>query len=543
MSTTPLKSDHPVRSLQGLARSLALPHDFQPQRFPSFPALERTAVIGFSTPTTFYVHTSYTQAVALHRDAVFPVWGDLYCPPNSAYNYQATYILETSGVGASNFANTGVLMSALSQGSIPPGAFHGGFVAGVGGALLVPLPTKYPPIAVDLTLGNCPFIFVPPNCKAFINAYIQSSTPVNNESRFVLDVWNDSGTMYEAMTDLCLSSVNCMWTTWSPGALGLWIRVKSFELQPSVSRPKCTAWVDVNVSNMNAAAFQPNAGAPGAWTFTSTGLSTDKFLTPLFGPSEWGNSILPWSDTKVTTTAALLTNVTQVLNKAGTVLAGRVFPEVQYVWGVTPSYISLLHPAEKLQLALETGVYTFSAPCEDMLKFRDFNCLMSGGATLPVYRLDNNSPVNVMFLTAGSVAETMALTADLHLEFRSSSSLFQLGMSTMTLETFHQAMLALHSVGFFYENPTHAAILAKILQAAKWILPHAAAMVGYERRADVIVSKKPKPPVKASSAKGSGITRAPRSDSKSSRASSKSSRTSVRTKRAVVKISRKSRGR
>jgi hypothetical protein len=218
-------------------------------------------------------------------------------------------------------------------------------------------------------------------------------------------------------------------------------------------------------------AYTPSTSA-GTAAVSSAG--TVRALFPILVSSEFANSQLPWFATRTTAAAMLGTNVTQILNKAGTVLGGRVSPNVISPWSVTSSYIQGLHPAEKAWLPLETGVYTFAPPSTDMAHFWDYTLnTAAGAAASPVYRLDNDSLVNVLFVTPGSAEESLAVTASWHIEFRTSSALFNVALSGMSLEVFHQSQLSLATAGFFFDNPDHKAILAKIIGAANRIAPYA----------------------------------------------------------------------
>jgi hypothetical protein len=45
-------------------------------RFPSFPALERTALMGFNQPATLVLPASTPVSMTLFRSATYPVWAD-----------------------------------------------------------------------------------------------------------------------------------------------------------------------------------------------------------------------------------------------------------------------------------------------------------------------------------------------------------------------------------------------------------------------------------------------------------------------------------
>jgi hypothetical protein len=236
-------------------------------------------------------------------------------------------------------------------------------------------------------------------------------------------------------------------------------------------------------------------------------------LYPLSYPVEFSNSTLPWYSTRVTAAAVLGTNVTQIQKKGGTVLAGRVSPNVQNPWVVSQSYVNGLHPAEKAFLPLETGIYSYCPPSTDLANFWDYTLPTYIGSnssfSAPVMRLDNDSLVNIMFITATSDAEQLAITLDWHIEFRTSSALFPIGLSAMTLESLHSAQLALASVGFFFENPTHQNILNRVISAAKAFAPQAASLLagptaGKLVHGALMLTNAPRSDMKTTTAKASG---------------------------------------
>jgi hypothetical protein len=193
-------------------------------------------------------------------------------------------------------------------------------------------------------------------------------------------------------------------------------------------------------------------------------------------------------------------------------------PQTDNPFVALESTIQVLHPAEKAYLALEMGAYTYCPPSTDMQDFWDYTVPNTAGVINPVYRLDNSSLVNILFFTAGSVAETIAVNADWHFEFRTTSALFQIGMSGLTLETLHQAQLSLAAVGFFFNNESHLQILKsivpRIIGFAKKYLPAismAPGIVGTVGKAamaagDVFLSSRPRKALPPTSGKNSGIT-------------------------------------
>jgi len=239
---------------------------------------------------------------------------------------------------------------------------------------------------------------------------------------------------------------------------------------------------------------------------------------PISWPVEFVNSQIPWSSVRTTAVAVLGTNVTQVLNKNGTILAGRLNPNLVNAWEATTQTVAGLHPAEKAYLPLETGFYTYCPPSTDLAFFADCTLNTSVGApNAPIFNLDNDALYNKLFL-ATTVNSQLAITTSWHIEFRTTSSLFQVGLSAMTLESLHAAQLVLAENGFFFENPEHDTLLGKVIRTAKKYAPEVVSsmnpmagkllkmVVNQASKRGATVTPKPgptKPP--STSAKSSGI--------------------------------------
>jgi hypothetical protein len=332
--------------------------------------------------------------------------------------------------------------------------------------------------------GGQPWFYAPFN--ATVSAIILASGAMPAVSASItLDVWSSPGEY--ANSTLVANTAAGNWgsalaaSNTFTGA-NTFYRPRSMLLDMSVA----TSLFGLNLSvvfvvSIGTQAYVP-AASPGVLTVTPT---VARALLPLTTSSEFANSTLPWYATRTLSAAMLCTNVTQVLNKSGTVLAGRVSPNVVNPFSVTSAYIGALHPAEKAWLPLETGLYTYCPPSSDLANFWDYS-LATGGvaqntgagigsfvspASAPLYRLDNDAMVNVAFVTAGPADEALAITVSWHIEFRTSSALFQVALSGMTLETLHQAQLVLATAGFFFDNPDHRAIIAKVVQAANKLAP------------------------------------------------------------------------
>lgn len=482
-----LPGDHAVRGLQGLARQIALPGEYAPMRFPSFPALERTALMGFNAPATLNLPASTPVKVAVCRQASYPVWADQSV---TDIGHWATWI--TTGSPDANVTSVN-----YSFDSNPWTAFDGSSITS---SQIIPQvlnvqnsPWGKPLMGVDPGASDSQYMFVPSGYTLYVSAAKTASPPLNPgvSVTVTFQFWNspgENGQQAISQFNVDNGKANGGQAARGPNATGYWITPMSFAVAGSAQQ----------MSNW-AVTFLAVAGDTTNMTFTSQVLSagiwtrnisqTITSFVPLVSPSEYSNSTIPWSATRLTAVGFLGTNVSQVLNKAGTILGGRVSPSTQNMWNVGASAVNNFHPAEKAWLPLETGVYTYTPPSTDLSQFWDYTgtTLVAGStASYPVYRLDNSAMFNVMFLTAGSVAESLAVTVSWHLEFRTSSSLFQIALSGLALETLHQAQLALASAGYFFCNPDHKAVLSQIVAAARKLSP---SQVGYLKKASPAVHK------------------------------------------------------
>lgn len=491
-----LPVEHPVRQMHGIARAIALPGEETPVRFPSFPALERTATIAFNQPTTYPIDgTTGTAPVGgwhmmLARQACYPLWTE-----STVANYSGV-----SGGGSQTVSYTATFGTNMVPSAGAADAFSGTvsnnitwWSTGNYPALLyspgisntVAVPTGYPILGRDGLTGPRPWFFWPKNTSLSVLMHnITGSAPTLTVLATVsLEVWDNPGECHEAIefeisgnwpvgaTGLNSTLLPFRTTSRFSAASGLWVRPCNSSFSSAGTGvidifTRITLAVGVGTTFNYTPSAANNAGI-----YTPGPVPSGNVFMPSVGPSEFANSSLPWLSARVTASAVLGTNVSQVLSKSGTILCGRLAPEQKSPWAITSSDIVALHPAEKAWIGMETGVYTYAPPSTDLVNFWDYT-LNSGGTDnntntpVPMYRLDNTSLVNHMYFTgATGIVETLAITVSWHMEFRTSSALFDIGLSTVQLETLHQAQMALVRAGFFFDNPHHSAILGKVATA------------------------------------------------------------------------------
>lgn len=516
--TSNLPSTHPVRSLEGLAKQIALPHEYEPTRFPSFPALERTALMGFNQPMALALPASQPIRVGVCRQAAWPVWADQGY--TKATGYVVDYLTTQATTGATTAINLDIASMRLwSVGNRAAGTFPG--VSGISGLF------TYPLLGVDNNTGVIPFTYVPVAAAHLAVVSTVGGVPITNGVSTVKvdwEVWSSPGEVY------ILTSSNNI-ASGQTGAAHIitslpdrsWVRPRTVSMGGSAGFTNYQMLVTIGAFT-RVPGYTPSGTTCGNLAVSPPTSETFMFV-PLVYPNEFSNSLLPWYATRTTASAFLGTNVSQVLNKGGTILGGRVSPNVVSMFRVESSYVSNLHPAEKAFMGLETGVYTYVPPSTDMSSFWDYTVPTFNGLVpnAPVFRLDNDALQNVMFITAGSVAESLACNVDWHIEFRTSSALFQIGLCNMTLESLHQAQLALTHAGFFFDNPDHKRILGDVIKGVRKVLPYAdvalstfapgmsaaskaAYQLGKKLVRDTTLSRRPNTNAKPTSGAASGIT-------------------------------------
>lgn len=519
-NTLPITPGNPLRNITGLARQIALPGEHAPLRFPSFPSLDRTAVIGFNQPTTLDLPAAASVGVMQFRQAVYPTWAEV-----SNQHYFTVVDARLDRVGSRAIAaDAAVIFNPAPAyiGATADGRARTGTLPGVG-ALGTYL--KYPLIGADRGCPGLEFAYVPNGGD--VNVVVTCDVSVTADVLCVvsLDRWMSPGESAEqfqiAVTVPNLNRGGIGGTAIS-SLLGGWYRVRSCSMICSGTTPASENWTVSLCCSTAGATYVPQISDRGTVSFL-TYAPGERHMLPIVAATEFQSSPIPWYATRVTASALLGTNVSQVLNKGGTILGGRFSPAQQNAWQASYAQIANLHPAEKAYLPLESGVYTYCPPSTDLVFFHDYTLNTGGGAPdAPLFRLDNDSLYNKMYITATAVAETLACTSSWHLEFRTNSALFQIGMCGMTMEALHSAQLVLAETGFFFENPEHDGMLETVIRTAKKYVPQSVGIVNPAagKMLQSLVSKmsnsqtvKPrngpsKPP--ATSAESSGMTKKPK---------------------------------
>lgn len=495
-NTIQFKVGNPLQGMTDLEKSIALPHEYKAQRYPNFPALERTSLMQFNVPTNTAIPQDYPYMRGmLTRQAGFPLWVDQTVSAGYQMGYWGTMSQE-AGTGA---ASKTMVDQGTSNFTVnPQGGFTNVDYSGATNTTYLfditgyQAPAwQYPIVGRDSALGSRDYMYFPANTyrEWFVTTNADKASIVtNNQAVYIsvsYEVWNESGEVsfvetvpvQWGITATTLPNTVSVANFTTSNTTGIWMRptmviVKSVDWAMTAQ----AAWFGefVVAGFWSTAAYTVTIGTVGkpAIAKNATGVQSKVVFTPVSAPPEFAVTTLPYSNTRVTASAVLFTNVTKILNKEGSVLAGRL-PMSMNTFNFSSTSLAGLHPAEKALLPLETGFYTYAPPTTDMSTFLDYTRSDEKGTKAPLFRLDNTGMVNCFILQDPDVTNvsSFAVNLDWHLEFRSTSTLFEIGVSQITLEAFHQATINLLKHGFFFSNDTHKSLIHRIVSAGRALMP------------------------------------------------------------------------
>lgn len=476
--------------------------------------------MAFNAAIPYSVGTGITR-VMLARQAAFPLWADFVVATGTSHIYGVTH--QSNLVPGTNQRedNTPLMADSSAIGFIngtsntTPNGFS------ISSASSAP-PSGYPVIGVDENTGPQEWIWCPTGASVTFGFNMSGNAPAALSATPTVQQWISPGEYVQgsitASAGLVVSVTTgnqiAFATLSTPHAFeGSWIRIPLVELNETVAYPGPRApWWSVVIG---VSTFTPTVTVTGFGSYSLSGASsaTTAFL-PIAGPVEYANSTLPWASTRVTAVGALFTNTTKVLNKEGTVLWGRLNPRTVNPFTAGVARLNVLHPAEKAFLPLETGAYTYTPPSTDVGTFLDYRTSGALTVSVPCYRLDNDAFVNVGAFSDPDGGTSLAINLDWHVEFKTNSTLFQIGVSSLQLEALHMAQVTLLKAGFFFNNLDHIALINKILSTMAALHPLTNALApmarGFARSFAVAAGRKPPA---ATTARSSGITMPPRKDS------------------------------
>jgi hypothetical protein len=435
-----------------IARAIGVPREHKPTRLPTFPILERTSTLALTDTLTFSLTGGNAGYAFLVRDPVVPLWVRR-SPHSGAYAFNAGLL--TGGA----FTMTGgtkmtlpieqaydhICYNSVAAQIVPSGMpvlpilhYQGGkFIPNVTGYYGIQFSFSGPPGATSVNLSYT-YITSNMDIETYVYDWVPAAVLVTGNVANVLCPIV-TGAIGYFVTDLCCTTT-----------AGVTLN--------SIFAGQTTDTV-VGVNNLTSPAAIGAGLVPLA-------------MVPACGPVEAETVKTPWKSTRCNAAAALFSNVTAVMQKEGTVNAGRISIENCSMFDVSSwqAAISKVNPKDRYFGALENGLYSFTLPEAGSELYRDVLPFQATATNWLVVNFDLDKvlyfqPIIFSDLDATS-GTTLAITLDRHIEFRCSSVLFPLGYSTLPLETYHGAQMALANQGVFYENPTHLAMLGSLISAA-----------------------------------------------------------------------------
>lgn len=435
-------------TLSELAKTIAIPADYPPHRMPTFPALERTAVLSFAdTASPDWPAGLSNSYYMLSRDPGYPLWAQKYISTaGSQYGYSSSFSLS---IGVSPNDTLGVtvgdVIPTVSSGEFdsvkyPILKFEGKTYFLLGGEATTGTATPIGAVSFDVTAG--------------------SIYRVNVVATFLDEFLSPQQIDFGASNPTVSGSIYSLTLQFPANAIGF--RVESVSVQAGAGGlTYTTCAVGVCTGNSANPLYSPTS-------------ATIYRLLPYGTPPEHQTAPLIWQNSRCTASSLLLTNVTAVMSKEGTAAGARV--NVQSFPALRPSQwagFSAVHPADRYFGAMENGLYAFTLPDVTSEEFRDCvvtatnqysgavtSCGMIDMAVLRYATCIHLCDTNAM--TGVSIALTLAR----HIEFRTTSRLFPTAFSREPLETYHASQMALVTMGTIMENPTHLTAIARMTTSA-----------------------------------------------------------------------------
>ncbi len=434
-----------------MAQAIAVPHEHKPTRLPSFPNLERTAVVPGLVTTSFSVAGGVSSDILLVRSPTYPLWSVM---PSTLPGDTIACRYYKSGL-----PNYGEFSADGDTGSFPNNFLATASYAQTGTSTQ----TVYYPVGMTddgrafvktCSIGYNQFVFSVTNAPStnFVFSLLVENFDGSESSYFNQEYTQALASGSEVTMTL---SVNSLKPWWRPVSLTLKSHTGA-NLPGLITNIWCGVCGEGNLNN-------PTAG------------SLSGFF-PLSTPPEFTTQPVPYSGTRANAAAVLITNTTAVMEKEGIIRAARIprTRQSSYWWNgiVTTSdvtnyneAINSANPADRYFGPAEKGVYTFTLPDAASERFRDY---VSNVSSAPArFMLEGFDYVHLITIAdkAGN-GSSFAVTLDTHLEFRSSSMFYPLGFSTTSLESYHVAQMALAKQGVFYENPVHLGAIATLVRSA-----------------------------------------------------------------------------
>lgn len=452
-------------NLTDIAMSMCLPHEHKPVRLPLVPAVYTGLLKTMSDGSRSIPDGTSCRAV-LTRDPVFPLWMEQTFTDSSCYLYAYDSDLALAGgqVKGSIIMNSPV-WDTLWSGGTPS---VNGTLLGVAGL------NDICPVGFDKQA----YIYIPKG--AFLHVQFETASSTDQAGALEMDIsWWYRGEFALATLRLDAAAKSFVFR----GTAGTTTKTSGAVISsPSAIYSGYIPWGFCAVTALRINSGTVVASSTGnklyfGWDSGNSLTSPSgnvKIMMPVFRPPEYNNSRVPYTKCRCNASAALFTNVGAALYKEGTILAARLKSSEVNFYDFVENDINSTHPSLRYYGPLEKGLYTFSSPsAENPISDRVYNIVSSDSAmdvlTKPLFDFQQVGTFNAIVFTdlgSGTGSTQLAVSAYTHIEFETTSALFNIGVSRAPLESLHAAEVALLTFGHFHENPIHWAALAAAAKSA-----------------------------------------------------------------------------
>jgi hypothetical protein len=455
-----------VSDMSSLVQYQVVPHGAKPQRLPTFPQIERTSVLSFMTTTTQSTPAveagTGTLSLMAIRSPVFPLWKTY---PTGTYT--AFWNMQFDPAGNPKMPGDVGSFADTSE-WLDPGRAVSPIVSASGIFL--------PPTPVWCLHGSKVGFYVPQGWKFCVQVVLNVTVATGTWQMDCSYCGNNDGICDGADLMIATNPGGTVITFKSTAApWGAWYFPGEITCTAIASAASTVA--DMYVGAITNGTFQ---------SVTSVDLA-NPFWYPVTAPPEYTSAPFIYSSTRVNAFSMLVQNCTAVLQKEGTVTAVRLPSSKKWFSDATANGLTLatdgIAAGERYFGLLEKGFYTYVAPDQRTSQFSTCVINAIGSSSYPIFPLAACAYAHVVSLDDldKTQVSNFAITLDEHIEFRNTSQLFDIGISTLPLEDWHRAQVALASFGYFFENPTHLAVIARLARAAATTLwpivrPHVAAV-------------------------------------------------------------------
>lgn len=429
-----------------LVQAIAVPRFHRPQRVPSFPALERTSVLAFTDTFTLNTEISPGQQtrLAVIRDPVFPLWRWIETPSQAA---------SSAGVSIYRIMDVGMICQPSIALVLTP-EWQDSVVT----YPIVSWPAPAAPLYVYEGKEYTPCL------NSNVGVQFRFTANPGASAIAVAGTYLTDNLDLENFEFNGLPTVTLSGAYWYAGIVG--------------TLPTSGVGFKIDVINYTStngvlleAFYVGSTTAPSGMAFPCTAPTYSepvRAMLPATTATEYTAAPIVWQSTRANSVAVLLSNVSAVMQKEGTVNAARAPTESGINMFSSDNWntqFTRVHPKERYFGPLEKGLYTFTLPDSVSELYHEYDNI---GYVIPVHRhyLDGNRYAHCILMKDPDHVSSLAVTVDRHIEFKSNSVLFPYGFATTPLETYHQAQMALANLGVFYENPTHLATIAAFAKQA-----------------------------------------------------------------------------